>query len=542
MAKHTQQAKPGLVFAEAVPRKLASGINTLVDAIAPTLGPYPRQVAFHEPLNGAVELLDSGGVIARRIVELPQRGPDVGAMFLRQVLWQLHENVGDGTATAAVLFRSIFNDSLRYLTAGGNPQILRRELENGLRCTLHALEAQTRPLQSQAELRALALSVSADAESAEDLAEIFEVIGAFGRLELRKGHRQHNEVAYQAGTYWDRGAMSAEMLAGSGGARVLLHDVAVLISDLDITEPHHIVPALAAAIQSGSQSLIIIANEINEQALAVLNANRAQARIQVYAVQTPEQHEEQLGALQDLAHLTGGKPYIQAAGDSLRQVTPADLGYARSGWIDQRTFGLIGTQGDPCELAGHIAGLAAAFAQADDHTTRRKLQARIGKLQGGTATLWLGSLTEADSERRKAQAERTARALRAALHGGVVVGGGAALLACQASLAEMCADTDNTARRAAANILSRALEAPLRTIATNAGYDAAQVLAWMTHAAHGIGFDVERGQIITTQDSHLLDVATVQQAALKAAVQSAALALTIDTIVHHRERDLVYQP
>lgn len=540
MPKPIKRNRPGLVFSETVTQRMAIGINTLVNAIAPTLGPHPRSVAFLEGLNGEVEMLDKGGLIARRIVALPERSADVGAMLLRQVLWDLHQDMGDGTATSAVVFQAVLNGGLRYLAAGGNAQLLRSALEEGLRLILDCLDEQTRPLTSAEELHFLARTASHDPSLASDLASIFEVIGEFGRLELRKGQRHNNELAFQAGSYWDSGAMSTEFVAST--RRAMLGNVALLLSDLEINEPSQLIPVLAAAIDSGCDSLLILANKIDERALSVLHSTRERAQIAVYAVSTPATGDEQVAALNDLCVLTGGRPFLRAAGDSLHHVTMADLGHARHAWVDARTFGVMGGQGDPCALMDTVEALTIAYRQASKSSDRRKLQGRLARLYGGTATLWIGGLTEQNIEARTALAQNTESALRAALGSGIVPGGGAALLACQPVLKGMAASIDQPERRAAATILHSALESPLRCIVSNAGYDPSTVIASIRHTRSMNAFDAARGLCVNALQDGLIDVAEVTKRAISAAVQGAALALTIEAIVHHREPELVYQP
>lgn len=532
---------PALVFDEIVLHKISQGVDMLVNAISPTLGPHPRSVAFHEPLTGEIELLDNGGIIARRIVELNDRGADVGAMFLRQVLWELHEDVGDGTATAAVIFQSVFKQGLHYLTAGGNAQLLRRELESGLKLILGHLDAQAIAVKSHEQLYSLARSASHDEELAQQFSEIFEVLGEYGRLELRKGQRRESHIAYQAGSYWNRGAVTQEAVEKTHSQQVMLDDVAILISDLSITEPHHLIPAIGAALTRGATALIVIANQFDARVLGMLHANQQQSKISVYAVHTPEIGAEQYDSLEDLTHLTGGKAFISAAQDTLRHVSPDNLGYARTAWVDAHTFGVLGGAGDPCKLQAHITRLEK-LARRETGASRRKLSRRIGNLLGGTTTLWLGGSTQQDIETRKSIAERTEKSIRAALAEGVIPGGGASLITCQGLLRAMQSETQQDERRAAAHILHQAMEAPLRTILTNAGFEPAQALAELRLQPDFIGFDVERGVPFTRYEYAVIDPIPIQKAAVVAAVRSAALALTIDTIVHHREREVVYQP
>lgn len=543
MVADRKRRAPSVAFAEPVRNGMLRGVDILVNAIAPTLGPHTRHVAFHEALGGDVELLDSGATIARRIVELDDRAADVGAMYLRQVLWKLHETVGDGTATAAVMFHAIFKGGVRYVAAGGNPQHLRQELERGLQSVLRDLETQVCPLGDDHAVAFVARSVTADPALASSFGDIFAMLGQYGRLEVRKGHRAQDEIAFQAGTYWDQGAVSPEMMLGPGSPRHYLQDAGVLITDLEIEEPHHLVPSVAAALEKGCQSLVIVANGFSEKTLGVLLSNRERSRLKLMAVKTPAMGSEQVYALEDLRQVLGGRVFHRAAGDSLREISAADLGRARRAWVDAHTFGVMGGAGDAGERLHFIEQLKCAYAHEAGEAARRKLQRRIGQLYGGTATLWVGGLTEPEMGHRKQLAERAEKAVRSAMTAGVLPGGGSALMTAQRALGPQLSDSENAERRAAGKLLYEALEAPLRTILTNAGYDASSVMAAIRlEARSGLGFDVERHALVDSNAAQLLDVAATTKAAVSAAVRGAALALTIDTVVHHREREIAYTP
>lgn len=536
-----RRARP-VVFQPTTSRGMQRGINQIVDALRPTLGPRPRTVAIEGNVKGKVELLDSGGVIARRIIELPDRDADVGAMFLRQMLWQVHEDAGDGTATAAVLFEAIFNEGVRYLTAGGNAQRLRRHLEAGLDIILDTLTRMTVPVEGREQLAHIARSVCYDAPLAGMLGEIFDIIGEFGRLELRKGQSRELVREYVEGMFWDRGLMSREMILDRVNQITQFENAAILISDLSIDDPRDLVPALTAAYKDGLRALLIVAGSLSSNALGFLIANNKPDRMRLMAVKAPEIGDEQPAALMDLAMLTGGRPFLKAAGDTLRAVNPEDLGRARRAWADTRFFGIVGGKGDPRALRRHIADLRAAYQGANDPAQRQKLRKRIGKLMGGSATLWVGAATDKEVEARKELAERTAEALRGALMAGVVPGGGVALLACQPALEARLHASTETDAQAAYRMLLKALEAPARTIIANAGYEASAVIAEVKQAGPGCGFDVVSGRVVDMAEAGIFDVAPALKAAAHGAIASAALALTVDVMVHKRKRETRYAP
>jgi chaperonin GroEL len=526
-----------VVFQPTAYRGFQQGINQMVAAIRPTLGPLSRHVAIEPAMRTSPpELLDNGGVIARRILQLTDRDADVGAMFVRQFLWNLHEKAGDGTATAAVLFQSIYNEGIRYIAAGGNAMQLRQRLEEGMRLIDAELSRMTFAIAGQDKLAHIAETICYDPPLAKMLGEIFDIIGEYGRLDIRSGRGRDLEREYVEGMYWERGILSREMITDQTKFRATLHNAVILISDLKIDDPRPLVSLLRRAAQANIRSLLIVAGEFSDSVIGTLLLNNKPDKFQVIAVKTPGNGiTEQAAALEDLAILTGGKPVLKVTKETLDQVTNEHLGQARRVWADRHNFGFVGGRGNPRALRQHIARLRAAFEQTEDPAERKKLQQRIGKLLGGSATLWIGGLSETTIKARQELAKRTAEAMRGAVREGVLPGGGVSLLACRPVLQDKLERTTDSVERAAYRILIKALEAPIRTIISNAGYEASQIMAEITQAGPGYGFDVTSGQVVKMTEAGIFDAAGVQTAAVRSAISSAALALTIDVLVHHKK-------
>jgi chaperonin GroEL len=521
------------------------GINQMVEAIRPTLGPLPRTVAIERMTRGKMpELLDDGGVIVRRIIELSDRGADMGAMFVRQVLWRVHEQVGDGTATTAVLFQSLYNQGVRYIVSGGNAMQLRHYLGQGLRVILDQLTGMAVPVEGKGRLAEVAESICYDPPLAGMLGEIFDIIGEYGQLDVRSGRSRELEREYVEGMYWDGGVLSREMILDHTKLRTELQNAAILISNLALEDARQVAPVLEMVSQAGIQSLLVVASKVSDSVTAVLlSANRELENFQVIAAKAPGAAlTDQAAAMEDLAVLTGGRPLVRAAGDTLGSLKLEDLGRVRRAWADRNYFGIVGGRGDPRALRAHIANLRGAFQRTTETDARRKLQQRIGKLMGGSATLWVGGATELEIEARKDLAKRTADAVRGAVREGVVPGGGVSLLACRPALQQKLDRSTRPDERAAYRILIKAMEAPIRAILTNAGYDASEVMAEIRLADRGHGFDVRSGQIADMAQEGVWDAGAVLKAAVHGAVASAALALTTDVLVHHKERKQELQP
>jgi chaperonin GroEL len=533
----TVQSIPGVVFKARAREGMQRGVNQLVDAVRPTLGPCPRVVAVeHTFRHRTPELLDNAGVITRRIIELADRGADVGAMLLRHLLWRVHEEAGDGTATAAILFQAVYNRGMQYLAAGGDGMALRRHLERGLNAILAELERQTLPVQGQARLTELAASLCFDEPLAHVLGEVFAIVGEHGLAEIRSGQSRGVERQYTEGAYWSGGALSQLLLADQTRLRSDLADVAVLISDLDLDDPRQLMPLIAEAMQRGVGSLLVVAASTSDTITAMLlAASRDPERFRAVAVKTPGLGlVEQAEALEDLATLTGGRRLLKAAGDTLRGLTVDGLGRARRAWCDRNYTGIIGGKGDPRELRRQLAALKAALAHTDEPLQQGALRKRIGRLSGGSALITVGGATESEITLREERAKRTAELLRAALREGVVPGGGVALLACRPRLRAMLEASADLDAQVAFRILLRAVEEPLRVIAGNSGHEPADVLARLQGAAEGVGLDALSNSVVDMAEAGIYDVAAAQKVAIRAAISGAATALTVDTVVHKR--------
>lgn len=538
---------PAVVFQPFTHQGLQRGIDQIVKAVQPTLGPLPRTVAIDRLERGRIpELLDSGGLIARRITELPERDSDTGAMFARHILWRVHEAIGDGTVTTAVLLQSIFDQGVRYLAAGGNAMILRHHLEQGMHLITNELEKMTIPVSGKQQLAQVAESICHDPHMAALLGEIFHIIGEHGRIDIRTGYGKESKREYIAGRYWDSELFSMQFGTYQRELKVEMPDATILISDLEIEHAHELVPILDMVTRSGEKALLIIANKVSSSALGLLaSVNKNTDAFQTIAVKTPGKTPlEQAEAMEDLAILTGGQPLYRLAGESLARFKPENLGRARSVWANRNYVGITGGKGDARALRSKLAELLTAYEQRTETTkVRMKLQNRIGRLLGGVASLQVGGATELEIAGKKGLAARTANVLRCAVRDGIVPGGGLALLACQPVLERRLGEcTDSCDEKAAYRILVTAMEAPIRTIINNAGYSAGEMIAKIKLSREGWGLDLRSGQIVNLIEVGVWDVTGVLKVAVNTAISGAALALTIDTLVHRRNPIQTMQP
>jgi len=508
------------------------GIDQLVAAVRPTLGPLPRHVAVQRPHRGETpEVLDDAGLIARRIPQLADRDEDMGAMFIRQMLWRQREEHGDGAATAAVVFQALVTAGAKHLAAGGNAMRLRHFLERALPGVLAVLKDQTRPLTGRARLDQLATSICPDPVLPPLLAEVYATIGRYGHLDVRQGLGPVTEREYILGAFWEGGLLSQRQVTDPKRLRGEIDNAAVLLTDFEIHDPRALVPALDAAMKAGRGGLVVVARQLSAEANAFLkNASSKPEAFKAMAVKVPGTAAlDQAAALEDLGVLTGGVPLLQVTGAALERVGRAHLGRAGQVWADPNHLGLLNGGGDPQTLARHVRALQSALGRATGESTD-KLRERIGRLTGKVARLLIGGATSAESALRREEAERGARVMQGALAAGIVPGGGAALLACRPSLRAALNDVGDDDERAAYRALLQALEQPTRTLIDNAGYDSQAVIGRLRA---GEAFDARTGRAVLADRAGIWDAAAVLQGAVQRAVSSAALALTVDVLVHH---------
>lgn len=534
--RRNKRASRRVVFQPATYRGLQRGINQIVGAVRPTLGPLPRVVAIHQVATNAMpELASKGGIIARRIIQLPDKDADMGAMLVRNMLWQLHERYGDGTATAAVVCQTVVNQGVAYIASGGNAMMLRRHLERGTTVLMDELDRQTIHMEGRENLTRIAYSVSGDEQLSAVLGEVFDIIGEYGQLEVRPLRSRDIRREYEDGMVWKSKPFSREMVGDIPRARVVLENPAILISDLEFEEPRQLLPLLELVAGESIPSLLVIANKMTPAAVSLLLANRQPDRLLPLAVRTPgPRWQDEIPNMQDLAILTGGRPFLKATKDTLDRVRLSDLGRARRAWVEAERFGIVAGAGDPRLLRKHIRDLRAQFDRAHKRNERERIRTRIGKFMGGVATVRVGGVTQIEIETRKELAEVTAGSLRAAIRGGVLPGGGVALLACRPALKRLHDQAADADERTAYRILLEVAEAPFRAILHNAGYDGSEALADLKYAGPGHGFDVVSGRVVDMVQASIVDVAEVYKAAVEMGIMTAAMALTIDVLVHRK--------
>ncbi|MCY4115838.1 MAG: chaperonin GroEL [Caldilineaceae bacterium] len=525
-ASHSQR----IVLLPGSRQKLMAGADRLAESIRPTLGPNARTVVVEAVRDlSPVEILDDGGTIARRMVSLGDRDENVGAMLLRESLWQMHETVGDGAATAAVIFQGIVRASRRLLAAGFHAAHLRPQLERAARTAASVLRAQARPLSGQEEIARCALAICHDEKMADLLGEILYITGGEGYVNVLESRRRGLEREYFDGSYWTGSWISATMITDIAKREAIHDDPAIFISDLDLREADEILPLMEATLAAGRKSLFMLVEQVSGAALAALLSNHQSGVLPCLAVSAGAIYSELPYLHEDLAHLTGARPFLKAAGESPTAVTAADLGHARRAWATRSDFGVVAGSGDPHALRRHIRTLRVRLRAAETEENANLLRKRLAKLLGGAATLHVGAATDVEKESRLGMAKRTVRALHAAMRDGVVPGGGSGLARCAQRLRGACQRADETMGTA---VMADALEEPLRVIAASAGLEPAPILGKVLTAPEGSGFDARAAAIVDMRQAGIVDPVAVLEAAIITAAHAAALLLTTEVLVH----------
>jgi chaperonin GroEL len=524
-----------VVYQPRVYKALQKGINQMVAAVRPTYGPLHGTVILERVDKQRLpEILDDGGVIARRIIELPDRDEDVGAMMVRHLMWRIHERFGDATVTSALIYQSVFNQGVRHIVNGGNPMLLRRSLDKGAQLVMNALSQSTLPVTCQDQLRQLARTLTADQEMAENLSEIITRVGRYGQVEIKLGRSRESYIEYKNGMTWKGEFFLRSMVQDKFKVRSELEDTAILVSNLLIDNPYELAEWLEKIVSAGIKKLILLARDMTPTCLTILEAARRDPEnFDVIAVKLWETSER--WELQDLAILTGGWMFVREAGYRLATVEPKLLGHAGKIWIERSQFGIIDGGGNPDIIQRHIHQMLAALENAKEERFKNRLKERIAGFAGTSAIYSMGGSTQIEIEERARQAARITNILRSAVADGVLPGGATALLDCLPALEPLVRSEDEE-ERTAGRIISNALREPLTVLIANCGENPLEVSARMKRRGKGYGFDVHSRKVRKMIDAGILDVASAVKAAAYGGITGAALGLTVEVVVHPKKR------
>jgi chaperonin GroEL len=523
-------------FDEEARSAIRRGFDQIADIARVTLGPVGGVVAVERIAgrNRSPELLTDTGTISRRIIEIPGQFENMGAMLARHMAWRIHEDVGDGTATALVIAQSIIADANRYIAAGHNAMTLWRGITSCQDEVQAHLEQSAQPLDDPECIAALATSLVRDEEVGRFIEEIFDIVGPQGFVEVRSAYGMESDREYVEGVYWDAGWVSAYFADRDIGTQAAVEKPYIMVTDYTLENAQDLVPVLERVRRSGGRSLVFIAADIKSSALNLLVSNNAKGTMRLLGLKAPRYGDMRRGVLEDIA-ISCGARFIRAdAGDAVAKVTLDDLGRAQSVVCNRATFTLIGTMGNPRAIRERIRVLQSAREHAEDREERDRLDERVGKLLGGTALLHVSGQSKEDRENRKEVAQAALRVVRQGLQGGIVAGGGVAYVAAASVLEDVPLSEEEAPAR---DIVRRALLAPLVCLARNAGYDPGPVVAQVQDAPDGWGFDVTSGRLVDMMAEHIVDPLPTVASALSHGFSAASMALTTNALVYRSYRD-----
>ncbi len=553
MSKNGKQppavSRPSVVFNP----NLLDGINVIADLVKPTLGPLPRLVAMERSMSRdrAPELLDDAATLARRIVQLPHPTQDVGAMMLRHALWRMHEVVGDGAATTAVLAQALMQHAVKAVAAGANAMMLRHGIEAGINAACSALKQQAQPVtgspRARALLNSLVHSICPDDELAERLAEAVTFAGPDAYIEVLNHEPRRIDRDYVEGSLIETAWHNANFATDKGRTITRMDDVPFVIVETRIDSAEQVIAGLQRINELGHTKVAIMVDAISEEAMNCFNTVHHRGAMQIALIKSPGSDAIRPLNLQDIAALTGAR-LVMGDGAGFAAITAEDLGFVRRLWVNDKKLGLIGGNRDSLTLRTQIAIVRKEIEGLHDLNRLPELRKRLGRLTSSWVMLRVGGTTSGQAEARQDQARRLVRALQMAVRSGVVAGGGAALVACQAGLKhEEAKKRRKELQTLGASELDyemgwqcvgKALAAPMTAILQNAGHDASPILVRVRAAGAPCGFDVTTKTIVNMFDAGVVDSVEVLERALRNAGSMAAMAITTDAVVHRRKPDL----
>ena len=516
-----------LQFDEQARHSLKKGIDALAETVKVTLGPKGRNVVLDKKF-GAPTITNDGVTIARDI-ELPDSFENMGAQLLKEVATKTNDVAGDGTTTATVLAQAIVHEGLKNLAAGANPMILRHGLEKGVEALIAEIKTMARPVETREEIAQVASISAADQEIGDLIAEVMERVGKDGVITVEEGRGIAMEKEYTEGMQFDRGFMSAYMATNPDNTIAELSNPYILVTDKKISAIADILPLLERVLQSGRKELVIIAEDVDGEALATLVVNKMRGAFNVVAVKAPGFGDRREAMLEDIAVLTGAEVITEKRGLKLENATLRDLGHARTVTATKDNTTIVEGEGESAAIQARIQQIRALIGETTSDYDREKLQERLAKLAGGVGVIKVGAATEVELKEKKHRVEDALSATRAAIEEGVVPGGGAVLLAALPVLDQF---TDLTGDEATGvNILRRALEEPLRLIAFNAGYDGAVTVSGVRGRERSFGFNALTGEYVDMFKAGIIDPVKVTRSALQNAASIAGMVLTTDTLI-----------
>ena len=514
-------------FDEEARRGLERGVNKLADAVKVTLGPKGRNVVLEKKF-GSPTITNDGVTIAKDI-ELEDPFENMGAALVREVATKTNNIAGDGTTTATLLAQSIVHEGMKNVVAGANPMVLKRGIKKATDCLVKKLQENAKTVSTKEEKAQVASISAGDTEIGGLIADAMEKVGNDGVITVEESKTMETSLETVEGMQFDRGYISPYMVTDPDKMEAVLSNPYVFITDRKITMIQDIMPVLEKVVQQGRE-LLIIAEDIEGEALATLVVNRLRGTFKAVAVKAPGFGDRRKAMLQDIATLTGATVISEEVGRKLDSATVADLGSCSQVRVTKDLTTIVDGAGDKQAIADRVASIRAQIPETTSQFDKEKLQERLAKLSGGVAVIKVGAATETELKDKKLRIEDALNATRAAVAEGIVAGGGTALLQVQPALDELEKETEGD-EKTGIDIVRRAIEAPVRQIANNAGLEGAVIVEAVKKAKKGIGFNAQTEEYVDMIKSGIVDPCKVTRSALQNAASIAAMILTTEAVV-----------
>ena len=519
-------------------KALEAGVNKLADTVRVTLGPKGRNVVLDKSFG--TPLITNDGVTIAKEVELEDAFENMGAQLVKEVATKTNDVAGDGTTTATVLAQAMINEGMKNLAAGANPIVLRKGMKKATDAAVEAIAKMSEPIKGKEQIARVAAISASDDEVGSLVADAMEKVTNEGVITIEESKTMKTELDLVEGMQFDRGYVSAYMCTDMEKMEANLDDPYILITDKKISNIQDILPVLEELVKSG-QKLLIIAEDVEGEALTTLIVNKLRGTFNVVAVKAPGYGDRRKDMLKDIAVLTGGTVISEELGLDLKDATLASLGRAKSVKVQKENTVIVDGQGSKADIEKRVAQIKAQLSETTSEFDKEKLQERLAKLSGGVAVIRVGAATETEMKEAKLRMEDALNATRAAVEEGIISGGGSAYIHASKEVEKLVATLEGD-ERTGAKIILKALEAPLFRIVENAGLEGSVVVNKVRESSVGIGFDAYREEYVDMVKSGILDPAKVTRSALQNANSVASTLLTTESAVANIKEDAPAMP
>ena len=513
-------------FGEEARRAMQAGVDKLADTVKVTLGPKGRNVILDKKFGSP--LITNDGVSIAREIELEDPYENMGAQLVKEVATKTNDVAGDGTTTATLLAQAIIREGLKNVTAGANPILLRNGIRKAVEVAVEEIKNSSKPVNGKEDIARVAAISAADNEIGKLIADAMETVGNEGVITVEESKSMGTELEVVEGMQFDRGYVSAYMATDTEKMEAVLDNPLILITDKKISNIQEILPILEQIVQSG-RKLLIIAEDIEGEAMTTLVVNKLRGTFNCVAVKAPGFGDRRKEMLQDIATLTGGEVISEELGRDLKEVTLEMLGEAESVKVSKENTTVVNGRGSKDAIKDRVNQIKTQIEETTSEFDREKLQERLAKLAGGVAVIKVGAATETELKERKLRIEDALAATKAAVEEGIVSGGGTAYVSIINKVAELTSDVADT--QVGINIILRALEEPMRQIATNAGDEASVIVDKVKNSENGIGYDALHGEYVNMIKAGIVDPTKVTRSALQNAASVASTFLTTEAAV-----------